>query len=39
MNTNDVLGAVVVGAIAYKMLDDDGHHTHKKGKKQKGLLF
>jgi len=44
MNTNDVLGAVVVGAVAYKLLDDDHdhhHHRRKKGKKkqQKGLLF
>ena len=39
MNTNDVLGAIVIGAVAYKMLEDDKHHNHKKEKKQKGLLF
>jgi len=38
MNTNDVLGAVVVGAIAYKLLDDD-HHKKGHKKKNKGLLL
>jgi hypothetical protein len=41
MNTNDMLGTVIVGAVALKLLDDDDHHhhhRHKKGRKHKGLL-
>jgi len=41
MDTGDMLGAVIVGAVAIKLLDDDDHHhhRHRKGKKQKGLLL
>jgi hypothetical protein len=41
MDTNDMLGTVIVGAVALKLLDDDDHHhhhRHKKGRKHKGLL-
>jgi hypothetical protein len=44
MDTNELLGTVIVAGVAMKMMDNDHehHHRHKKGKKgqkQKGLLF
>jgi hypothetical protein len=43
MDTNELLGTVIVAGVAMKLFNHDDNHQHrhryKKGKKQKGLLL
>lgn len=40
MDAQDMLGTVVMGAVAIKLIDsiDDDHHHHGKKKKHKGIF-